>query len=183
MSEPRESFVALVLGLCTVGALASLGLSFLRQPSSRVELKAKELIRVGSGQEVLVMIEKDGSRRLPIPVTRADANRIERALNGGPHGLSNASLEALGGRVLHASIDEISRIRGFRGHLSLGSGLREMQLDATAGEALALALEAGAPILADVEVLDEAGVSPEDLQGKSARTLRSSAEPAPVLGI
>lgn len=182
MSGPREPFVALVLGTCTAAALVCLGSSLVPRSSS-IELRVKELVRVRSGQEVLVMIEKDGARRLPVPVSRSDANRIERALNAGPHGLTGASLDALGGRVLHASIDEVSREGGFRGHLALGAGLREVQLDAPAGEALALAIESGAPIVADPQVLDEAGISPEDLQGKTARTLQSSAEPVPVLGI
>lgn len=183
MSAPRESFVALVVGVCTATALASLGAGLLRQPPRRMELRVKELVRVGSGQEVLVMVEKEGARRLPIPLTRADASRIERALNGGPHGLASATLDALGGRIIHASIDECSRERGFRGHLSVASGLRTIQVDAPAGEALAFALEAGAPIVADAEVLDEASVSPDDLQGRSARTIQKMAEPAPVIGI
>jgi len=183
MSAPTESFVAVVLGVCTAAALVCLSLALLQKPASRVELQAKELVRVRSGQEVLVMIEKDGRRRLPVPVSRAEASRIERALNGGPHGLANASIEALGGRVLHATIDELSRERGFRGHLALGSGLREVRLEAPAGEALALALEAGAPIAADEDVLDEAGISLDDLSGLRAHAVQSSSEPAPVLGI
>ena len=44
----------------------------------------------------------------------------------GNPGLTSLSVEALGGRVLRASIDEVSHL-AFRAHLSLGSGSREVR--------------------------------------------------------
>jgi bifunctional DNase/RNase len=180
MPGPRHSFVALVLIACSAGALCRL----LQRPAreAAVELEFGEIVRVRGGQTVLVLREKDGLRRLPVPVSKAEAAMIERSVRG-PSGLGPATVEALGGRILRASIDEVSRGRGFRGHLALGAGSRELRIDAGAGEALALALQAGAPIVADPEVLDEAAVAPEDLHGKSARSLRSDPSPAPVLHI
>jgi bifunctional DNase/RNase len=147
-----------------------------------VELAFGEIVRVHGGQPVLVLREKAGVRKLALPVSRAEAAMIERSLHG-PHGLASASVEALGGRVLGASIDRVTRDRGFRGHLAIGTGSRELRIDSAAGEALAIALQAGAPIVADPEVLDEAAISPDDLHGKSARSLRSDPSPAPVLHI
>ena len=85
--------------------------------------------------------------------------------------------------MLKACIDEISGERGYRAHVSLGSGSREVRLEAGAGEAVGLALQAGAPIVADPAVLEAAAVSADDLHGKAARGLRSSRTPAPVLRI
>jgi len=170
--------VGLVLGACTAGALVAMGLRVSRH-GGPVELQVQELVRVRGGQPVLVLVEKGGARKLPVPVGHAEAALIERAL-GGPRGLLPASLEALGGRVLRASIDQVESDRSFRGHLEISSGARELWLEASAGEALALAIQAGAPVVARSAVLEEAGVSPADLHGKSARNLRTASDPAPV---
>lgn len=178
MAGPKSSFVALVLIACALGAVCKL-----LQPAGRdaaVELKYVEIVHVRGGQ-VLVLKEADGVRRLPVPISRAEAALIERAMKG-PRGLAPATVEALGGRVLSASIDSFNQ-RTFRGHLLLGAGSREMRLDSTAGEALALALQAGAPIVVDPTVLDEAAISPDDLHGKNAASRRSGPSAAPVLHI
>ena len=180
MPGPRHSFVALVLIACTAGALCRL----LQRPAreTAVELKFGEIVRVHGGQTVLVLAEVGGPRRLPIPISRAEAALIEHSRRG-PRGLGAAAVEALGGRVLRATIDEVSGGRGFRGHLAVGAGSRELRIDSGAGEVLALALEAGAPIVADPAVLDEAAISPEDLHGKNASSRHSDPPPAPVLHI
>lgn len=131
---------------------------------------------------MLVLQETGEGRWLPLPVTPGEAVDIERQLHH-PGGLVSAALESLGGRVLGASIDEVSGDRGFRVHLSVGNGMREIRLEAGAGEAIGLALQAGAPIVVDRAVLDAVGLSPGDLHRKVARGLRSSRTPAPVLRI
>ena len=180
MGGPRHSFVALILVACAAGGLARAILP--APPPEAIELRFKELVRVHGGQPVLVLQEVNGPRRLPVPISRAEAALIERSLKGG-RGLEPQSVEALGGRVLRASIDEISRDHGFRGHVCLGAGLREFRLDASAGEALSLALQAGAPIVADPTVLDAAAVSEGDLHRRAARNLSTDPTPAPVLHI
>jgi hypothetical protein len=175
---PSHSFVALVLVACAAGAVCRA-----LQPApegSPIELQYQELVRVHGGQLVLVLREKSGARRLPVPISKAEAALIERGLHGKP-GLATQTVEALGGRVLRASIDEVSRERGFRGHLALGAGTREVSVEGSAGEALSLALQAGAQIVADPAVLDERGVAPEDLQRRAARDLTTDPTPAPVL--
>lgn len=180
MDGPKHSFVALVLIACAAGAVCR-ALQPAPQAES-IELKFKEMVRVHGGQPILVLQEVNGPRQLPVPVSRAEAALIERSLKGG-RGLEPQSVEALGGRVLRASIDGISRERGFRGHVALGAGSRELRLEASAGEALSLALQAGAPIVADPAVLDAAAVSERDLRGRAARNLSTDPTPAPVLHI
>jgi bifunctional DNase/RNase len=179
MGEPRKSFVALVLVACAAGAVCNA----LRcsAPDAPVELGVAELVRVRGGQMVLVLAEKHGARLLPIPVSRREAEQIDSA-RGGSGKLLPAALEALGGRVLSASLDEASG-SGLSAHLTLGSGSREVRVGAPAGDALALALAAGAPIVVDSSLLEAAGVSLDELRGKSARTLRRAQPEAPVLGI
>src|SRR5467141_3043412 len=147
----RTTFVMLILAACAAGALFRLWSP--AGPDAAVEMRAQELVRVSGGQPILVLVEKQGARRLGIPVTRAEAALIESALQGA-RGLGNAALEALGARVLRASID---------------------------GAALSVALQAGASIVADPAVLDEAGVTPEELRGRRARSVSAEIGPAPVL--
>ena len=170
----------LILAACAAGA----ALGSLLQPGhdAEVALELREVLRVGGGLPVLVLQERGGARRLPIPISRAEAALIERSLARGAPGLTESSLRALGGRVLRASIDELGPAASFRAHLTIGSGGREVLLEAAAGEALALALEAGAPIFADKDLLDAAAVSPKDLR-VTAHKVRQEGAPAAVHGI
>lgn len=177
---PRTTFVVLVLAACAAGALSRL-LSSPAEPPA-VEMKALGIVQVRGGQSLAVLVEKAGTRRLAIPVTRAEAALIDEALHGA-RGLGARALEELGGRVLRASIDGALSLRDFRGHLSVGSGAREARLEASAGEALSLALQAGAPVVADRALLEEAGVSPDELRGRRAHQVRGEDALAPVLGI
>lgn len=177
---PGTSFVFLALAACAAGALFCLTTP--ARQGEEVEMTASGLVRLGGDQFVLVLVEKNGRRRLAVPVTHAEAAFIQGALLA-PRGLAAATVEALGGRVLRASIDDARSLREFRAHLVLGSGSRELRLDASAGEALSLALQAGAAIVADPVLLQEAGISPEELRGKRARNLGGDAAPAPALGI
>jgi bifunctional DNase/RNase len=177
---PRTTFVMLVLLACALGALCRLWSP--AADDAPVEMTAQELVRVRGGQSILVLVEKHGSRRLSIPVTQAEAALIDATLQGA-RGLGSATIEALGGRILRASIDGAESVREFRGHLAVRSGGQELRVDAPAGEALSIALQAGALIVADPALLEEAGIKPEDLRGKNARNVRSGTAPAPVLGI
>ncbi|MGZ6124240.1 MAG: hypothetical protein ACXWLR_04725, partial [Myxococcales bacterium] len=130
---PRSGFVLLVLAACAAGALVSAVAS--SAAPAEVEMTPQQIVRVGGGQMLLVLVEKAGTRRLAVPLTRAEAVLIDEALHGA-RGLGARALEELGGRVLRASIDGASSLREFHGHLSVGSGAREVQLEASAGEAL-----------------------------------------------
>ncbi|HET7788488.1 MAG TPA: bifunctional nuclease domain-containing protein [Myxococcales bacterium] len=179
MGEPRTSFVALVLAACAAGALC--GALRLVAPGAPAELAVLELVHVRGGQMVLVLEEKHGERLLPVPVSRGEAEQIDSA-RGGRGKLLPAALAALGGRVLSASLDEASG-SGVSAHLTLGSGSQKVRVDARAGEAIALALATGAPIVVDPSLLEAAGVHPDELRGKTTRTLRRAEAEAPVLGI
>src|SRR4051812_13355385 len=101
-SNTRTTFVILVLASCAAGAL--LRLLSPAPADERVSMTASGIVRVRGGQSLVVLVEKDGSRRLAVPVTRAEAALIDDALRGGAR-LGAGAVEALGGRVLRASID------------------------------------------------------------------------------
>ncbi len=180
MAGPRTSFVIWTLIACAAGALCA----WLRAAADAppLELAVEDLVRVRGGRAVLVLVEKGGERRLPVPLSNAEATQIDAALHGGK-ALAPGALEALGGRVVGASIDDIAEGRGFRGHVSLRAKGGEVRVDAAAGEALALAIEAGARLWVDAAILDAVGIARDDLRGKRARNLHREVHPAPVLGI
>ena len=179
-STTRTTFVILALLVCAAGALFRL-LSP-QAADEAVAMTTSGIVRVRGGQSLVILVEKNGARRLAVPVTRAEAALIDDALRGGAS-LSAAAVEALGGRVLRASIDDAVSLRQFRGHLSVRGGSGEVRLEASAGEAISLALQAGAAIVAGRALLEEAGVSPDELRGKPAHQVGSESAPAPVLGI
>jgi len=150
--------------------------------ASVVELQPREVVRVHGGQPVMVLMEKGGTRLLGVPLSGSEALLIEGRLrrDNGP-GLATESLRALGGQVLRACIDGVSGELAFRGHLVLGSGARELRVEAGAGEALALAIEAGAPVFVEPEVLEAAGFSRDEL--RAARSLKRDPGPTPVHGM
>ena len=180
MPGPRPAFVLAVLIACAGGAVLRWMAS--QAPPLDVVMRAQEVVRVSGGQPVLVLVEKTGLRRLGVPVSRAEAAQIESALRGSS-GLGPSAIQALGGRVLRASVDAAVSRHEFRGHLFLANGARELRLDASAGEAVCAALQSGAQIVADPVLLEEIGVTPDDLRGKSAHVLHDEPMPAPVLGI
>ena len=177
---PKRWFVLAVLLACA--AIPGARLVLAGREERPVTLRVREMVRVHGGQDVVVLQEAGGQLLLPVPVSRAEADLIERGLRA-PSGLAPRALAALGGRIDCASIDEVSGQRGYRAHLALADGPRRLELEARAGEALALALQAGAPIVARRSVLEEAAISPADLHGRAARDLRSERSPAPVLDI
>jgi bifunctional DNase/RNase len=170
--------VGLVLLACALGATgAMVGRA---QHAKPVELTLQGVVRVQGGQAVAVLAEKNGARRLPVAVTRAEAALMQL---GNRHGLVSSSLEALGGHVKRVDIDSVGASGSLHARLVLEAGAGEVQVDASAGEALALAIQSGAKVTVDADVLDEAGISLDDLRGKAVNTRRREVEPAPVFDI
>jgi bifunctional DNase/RNase len=179
VAGPRTWFVALILSACAAGAVCAL---LRAQETAPVDVGVEEMVRVRGGQAILVLSEKATGRRLPVPLSGSEAAQVDAAL-GGTTALGPEALAALGGRILGAYIDDVSAERGLRGHLSIGAGGGEVRVDASAGEALVLALQAGAPIRVDETILAAAAIARDELRGKSARNLHRTTTRLPVLGI
>jgi bifunctional DNase/RNase len=149
------------------------------------ELTVQELMRCSNGRAVLVLREKEGERRLLVPISPDEARSLDQRLRGQRAEAGNAkvqelatgSIRALGGQVVRASIDAVSRERIFYGRLTLGRGPDTFDIEARPADAVALALEQGAPMFAAREVLDRAGITPEE-----AVALRDSRKPPAAVG-
>src|SRR5436305_665103 len=83
-------------------------------------------------------------RRLPMPLGPAEAAVIDRRLHpeapSGPHleELASASIDALGGRVLRASIESMGEGKTFFGHLTVRGAGGTVELESRAADAVAL---------------------------------------------
>ncbi len=155
----------------------------------QVELVVQEVARCANGQAVLVLREKGGERRLPVPIGPAEATALDRRLHGerGDRPRSNelaaSSIAALGGRVTRASIEQLTGEKVFLGHVTVAGQRGKVELESRAQDSVALALDAGAPILVSRSLLDQSGINPSELtRAHSAEKARSAhtSTPAPV---
>src|SRR5437899_12643786 len=107
-TEPRPAFVALVLAACAAGAICNLASS--AGGGLPVVMRAEGIVRVSGGQPILVLAEKNGGRRLAVPVR---------------------AIESLGGRIVRAPIGGVRSRHAFRCQLSLGRRSRGVLVEAS----------------------------------------------------
>jgi bifunctional DNase/RNase len=132
-----------------------------------VVLSVTEVVRLHGDRAVVVLTDRSNGRRLPVPMTSQDGTAIERRLRAaGKHSLATRSLEALGAHIVRVAIG-VDPSGGLSGTVVVARGLfgtRDVPLETS--EAIAVALDEGAPIETSLDLLDVAGVSEEE-----ARTL------------
>ena len=75
----------------------------------------------------------------------------------------------MGGRITAAVLDSAGAEGGLLGRVSISRGLGSTELSLKPAEAVALALDARAPIRATRDLLDVAGISSDDLRSMQAR--------------
>lgn len=117
-------------------------------------------VEMPTSQPIVLLRERDGSRYLPIWIGAAEATAIAYAQEGVEpprpltHDLLVDVVEAVGRRV--ASVELVRLDEGvFYANLVLDDGTR---VDARSSDAIAVALRAGADILATEALVTEAGV-------------------------
>jgi bifunctional DNase/RNase len=154
---------------------------------SEVELVVHEVMRCANGQAVLVLREKGGERRLPMAVGPSEASAIDRRLHGEKperprlQELAGQTVAALGGRVTRAEIETQTADKVFLGHLTIAGRAGEVRLESRAADSVALALDAGAPIMVARSLFDRAGIDPGSLDsGQNAKKARTSRNPPPA---
>ncbi len=127
-------------------------------------------VHMPSSQHVVILKELDRERYLPIWIGPWEANAIAMRLQGVAserpltHDLFSNALEELGVQVRKVVISSLAD-ETFHAQLFLQSGDREIEIDSRPSDALALAVRAGVRIFAAGEVLDRAGVRPDDPTG------------------
>lgn len=123
-----------------------------------------------SSNHVVILKASDGERYLPIWIGQWEASAIAMRLQGvAPerpltHDLLAATLVELGAEVRRIVISDLADDT-FRARISIALGERIVEVDARPSDALALAVRCGAPIYAEPDVLEAAGISPGEERG------------------
>jgi RNA polymerase sigma factor (sigma-70 family) len=126
---------------------------------------------VVADQRIVLLREEDGERMLPIWIGAAEGNALAFPLRGGAPARPMSSdlmvelLRATGGRVERVGVTAL-REKTFYGSVTVAVDGRTEDVDARPSDALALAVRVGAPILVDDAVLEEAGGTRGEIEGR-----------------
>ena len=116
-----------------------------------------------SDKWVVILRENDAERYLPIYIGSSQADIIGKLLmREGPVESAYLGLSSVGNNVAFSGVESvtISRLNGnvFYSKLLLPYQDKSLEVDCPTAKAIAIAVRAEAPILADEEVLDKAGI-------------------------
>jgi bifunctional DNase/RNase len=129
--------------------------------ADRVELEVAALLPLGDGGAAVLVLREKGSRTiLPVVLPGARAGERHGELPG--PGLLTEAIEALGGRVSEVELERAEESRT-SARVRLTQGGRTVELLGPPSESIALAISAKVPIVTTRRVLDEQGLTPEDL--------------------
>ncbi len=118
-----------------------------------------------------ILKEKDADRYLPIWIGPPEADAILLKLQNIElsrpltHDLLQSVISALGASVDYVVVSDLQNDTFFA-KLYINLGKEQIEIDSRPSDALALAVRVGAPIYADSEVLNKAGIILEEETGK-----------------
>lgn len=131
-----------------------------------------------SGSYILMLLEPDSRRQVPIIVGSAEGQAILLAQQEVPtrrpmtHQLMARIMDTYGIHLTKVVIDHVNE-GIFYSTLYLTDGFNEKTLDSRTTDAIAFALHCGAPILAEDTVIDETAIAaPTPTENKSKPTLQ-----------
>jgi bifunctional DNase/RNase len=167
----QAGFVAVPLALLA-GAVLAASAAARPAPRDRVELEVAGMLPMPeSSAGILVLREKGSGTILPLVVP--DGRRFAPG-TARRSGLLGDAIDALGGRVDEVEIDKAEESSAGARVRLVRDGER-IELRAPPSESIALAVAAGVPILTSRRLLDEAGLTPEDLARVHARAGKAAA--------
>jgi len=151
---------ALAFPAAVMAAAVALTAAAHPQGGARIELEVAGVLPMPEGSaSILVLREKGAKTLLPLVIPGGDVTG-RSDVDGG--GLLGQAIEALGARVSEVEIDRAEETRA-GARVRLAQGGRRVEVRARPSECVALALAAGVPILTTRRLLDQAGLTPEDL--------------------
>jgi uncharacterized protein len=156
--------------------------------SAFVDVQVADVRAVASDEppgerRVVLLAERNGERVLPIWIGQFEGDAIAIALvrAAPPRPLTfpfaARLLEAAGGRLQHVRIDRLVE-ETFYAQVVVDSAAGRRTFDARPSDAIALALEVGAPIRVAVSVMDQAGRDRAELSASRPAESRSALERA-----
>lgn len=120
-----------------------------------------------SQNRIVVLREEDGERFIPIWIGPAEADAITIQLQGMEpprpltHDLIRSVIESLGGEVLNVVIRNLEK-QIYYAKIVLDVDGDAIEIDSRPSDAIALAVRVSAPIYISEEVMDQAGMQPEE---------------------
>lgn len=135
-----------------------------------------------SQARIVVLREENGERYLPIWIGPFEADAITIQLQGievsrpMTHDLLRQLIETLDGEVTHVVISDLQNDTFFA-KIVLNVGGDTVEVDSRPSDAVALAVRVDVPIYVDEDVMDRAGMEPEEelsLADKEGRPQRES---------
>jgi hypothetical protein len=120
-----------------------------------------------SQHRIVILKEEGGNRFLPIWIGPFEADAITLQLQGidAPrpltHDLLKSVIETLGGEVLHIAINHLEK-NTYYARIVLDVDGDTVEIDSRPSDALALGVRVNAPIYVAEEVMDHAGLLPEE---------------------
>ncbi len=153
----------LALPLVLLGGSLALVLTAARAPAregrARVELELAGILPLPEEPAGILVLREKGKETI-LPLLVPDGRMFTRGTGG--DGLLGRTIAALGARVAEVEIDRAEdSAAGAR--VRLAQGGKRVELQAIPSESVALALALGVPIVATRRLLDEEGLTPEDL--------------------
>jgi uncharacterized protein len=160
--------VMLAVGMVLACAAAAEAATMATTPDPAATPVAMSVVAVGvyQGQNVVLLEDGAGARRLPIWIGELEAAAIDlrlhkqRAPRPLTHDLLEATLAAVGARVERVEVVDL-RENVFYGRLTVRDARGALRtIDARPSDCIALALGAGLPVLVAPPVLAKAAISP-----------------------
>lgn len=164
--------LAVVVSALTVVAAAATAATPAPAPASAgtVQLEVAGVLAMPEGSSSILVLREKGARTLlPLIVPGADAEELggRLAAQHAPELLGEA-IRALGAQVREVEIAVADATAG-SARVRLAQGGRQLELAGRAAESVVLAVATGAPIVTSRRLLDEQGLTPEDLARAKAR--------------
>jgi uncharacterized protein len=162
-----KSYLKIILSVGAVGLLAGLVfVSFSKEtspPFVEMEIKGVSLDTIGRSPVVL-LVDKEGKRMLPVWIGLLEANAIDNELNAvtSPRPMTHDLLHSILAKM-HFQVKEVRIVDLKEGTyyatLFLKSDKEKIEIDARPSDAIVLALKSKAPVLVAAGILNEQGVS------------------------
>lgn len=157
--------VPMTLLLASVALAATGARAPERDASPRVELELAGVLPLPEAPAGILVLREKGKEVL-LPLLVPDGRSFIPGAETG--GLLGRAIEALGAKVSEVEIDRPEEsTAGAR--VRLAQGAKRVEIQAVPSESIALAVAAGVPIVTSRRLLDEEGLTPEDLSRVQAR--------------
>jgi uncharacterized protein len=138
-----------------------------------------------SQHRIVVLREEDGERYLPIWIGPFEADAITIQLQGIEvarpltHDLLKQMVETLGGEVVHVVINDLQNDT-FYARIVLEVNGETVEVDSRPSDAVALAVRVSVPIYVEDDVMDRAGMEPEEEMALADSDQEPEPEDAPA---